>query len=448
MTKYLSAKMLFLGLLLCVSVSCKKDELINAETPAEVVTPAEPAAPTPAPTVPTSPSSDVPANATIYELGTGSGNLTIDGSTLKITNSALIKVKSGSYKTITIKNITGSAAKPVFIKNNGQVSVTGSMAIDNVTYLTVSGDFTSGITYGFKFENISFRAVTVNGKMNYLTLKAMSFTKVGDYVIAGERSNGNDLNYSGSADTRTEGFKVLNCLFDNAGAISFGGNLNKDTGEDNGLFKDVEIANNIFQNTSAGTLCSFTNVQDYNIHHNVVNNVNSSNNDHNGIFFMQGNGKFHDNKLTNYQGNSIRMWLYSRGSTPATNEIYNNVCYNTRKYGAFELQAFDRNMYPGKTTYANAKVYNNTAGKMNTSRDWEGQLLDLYNTGGSLEYYNNLGFDLYSTKSVGNMINNMSDTKISKDSNNKYVPSQQDAVMDLTNFVSKITGVGESGLTF
>ena len=272
----------------------------------------------------------------------------------------------------------------------------------------------------------------------------MSFKNVNDYCISGQGSNGSDLAYQGTAATRTENFKILYCLFDNAGIIQFGGNLNKDQNMDTGLFKNVEIANNTFQNNpGVGTVCAFSNAQDYNIHHNVVNNINQDNNNHNGVFAMQGNGIFHDNKLTNYQGNAIRMWLYSRGSTPATNEIYNNICYNTRKYSAFELQAFDRNIYPGKTMYANAKVYNNTVGQMNTSKDWEGQLLDLYNTGGSLEYYNNLGFNLYSDKTISNMINNMSDTKIVKESSNKYVSTQSDAVNDLTSFTSKFTGIGE-----
>jgi len=402
-------------------------------------------APTPTPIE--SGSTGVPADATVIELGTGSGDLIIDGKTLKVANNAFIKIHDGTYSSITIQNILASPLKPTYIKNNnGQVRITGVLQTDNISNVIIAGDNVNGLAYGFSFENISFRAIKLNGLMTGVTIKSMSFKNVADYVIAGEKSNGNDFAYKGTSETRTEGFKVLNCLFENAGNISFGGNLNKDTGEDSGLFKDVEIAYNIFKNSpTVGSLASFTNVQDYNIHNNVVDNVNSNNNNHNGLFFMQGNGKFHDNKLTNYQGNSIRMWLYSRGSTPVTNEIYNNICYNTRKYGAFELQAFDRNMYPGKSTYANAKVYNNTAGKMNTSNDFEGQILDLYNTGGSLEYYNNLGFDLNSKKSVGNMINNMSDTKISTQTNNVYKPAQTDAVKDLITFVSKVTGTGAAG---
>src|SRR5690606_36314856 len=126
--------------------------------------------------------------------------------------------------------------------------------------------------------------------------------------------------------------------------------------------------------------------------------------------------------------NMIRAWVYSRGNTPSTVEMYNNIAYNTRKYGAFDLQGFDRYIVPGKSTFVNAKVYNNTVGKMNTSRDWEGVILDLLNYGGTLEYYNNLGFDLNHSKTIGDMINNYSDVKIIKNSNYKYFSSSSEAV--------------------
>src|SRR5699024_603657 len=117
--------------------------------------------------------------------------------------------------------------------------------------------------------------------------------------------------------------------------------------------------------------------------------------------------------------------------------------YNTRKYGAFEIQGFDRYQVSGKTTFVNAKVYNNTIGKMNTSRDWEGGILDLYNYGGTLEYYNNLGFELHQSKTITNMINNMSDTKINE-SNNKYFGSASEAVSNTSDFRSKHSGIGSN----
>lgn len=427
------------GLFLIAFVSCKKGTIVADPISPAIETPITP----PPPQVPPV---DVPSNAVVLELGTGDGNnLTIDGISLKILGNTVIKIKGGRYKSIVIKNITALVAKPVYIKNDGLVVISEVMQTENITNVVIAGDNVPNLKYGFKFENITYRAITLSGKINGVTLKSMSFINVANYTIAGEWNNGGGLTYDGTEGTRNERFKILNCLFENAGTIQFGGNLNKDKGEDTGLFKDVEIAYNVFQNSAGvGAVCSFTNVQDYDIHHNSVNNVNQTNDQHNGVFFMQGNGKFHDNKLTNYQGNSIRMWLYSRGNTPVTNEIYNNICYNTRKYSGFELQGFQRNFYAGKSTFANAKVYNNTVGSMNSSKDWEGQLLDLYGIGGTLEYYNNLGFNLNSVNSstITNMLNSNGATVVLKDVNNKYFSNQADAVND--GFVSKFAGIGAS----
>jgi hypothetical protein len=385
----------------------------------------------------------IPADAQLVDAGTGSGSLIIDGKSLNLTGNVLIKIRDGSYKVIILKNLTADSGKRIFVKSAGVVRVAEVMSTENLNNVTVSGENLPGEKYGFKFENIAYRAIIMNGKLSGVTLKNISFKNVSNYVIAGERSNGRDLAYKGTMETRTENFKILNCLFDNVGTIAFGGSFNKEISEDSGFFKNVEIAYNIFKNSDAGNLCSFTNVQNYDIHNNVVTDVNPKNNNHNGVFFMEGNGKFHHNRLTNYQGNAIRMWLYSRGTVPQTIEIYNNVCYNTRKYGAFELQAFERNLQVGKTTYANARIFNNTVGRMNTSRDWEGQVLDLYKTGGTLEYYNNLGFDLVSTTTQTlNMINNMSGKAPLVDSRNKYYRTAEEAVNNLQDLKSKVPGVG------
>jgi len=287
-----------------------------------------------------------------------------------------------------------------------------------------------------------YRAFRFDFSLNNLTIKGFTFINCDDYVIS---SNNSKVQYNGSDATLNKGLKIINSVFDNSGTINLGNSIDVNTGEDAGIFKDVEISGNTFKNSSPGSAVSMSNVWNYDIFNNIVDNFNTINNLHNGIFLMQGNGKFHDNKLTNYQGNSIRMWLYSRGSTPYTNEIYNNICYNTRKYGAFELQQFARNIWNGKTTFANAKVYNNTGGQLNTAKDWEGQILDLYELSGTVEYYNNLGFDLKTVqyqKNVTNMINNMSGTKIIKESNNNYFPTWDKAVKDLNTLESKIPNVG------
>ncbi|WP_231490805.1 hypothetical protein [Pedobacter sp. Leaf170] len=435
MKKFKKMQILFALVFLVFATACKKNGLVTepvAETP---IIP-----PTVAPT-PTTPVSVTPS----YQVGTGSGDLTIDGKTLDLSTIKLIKIKGGNYLSVNIQNINGTASQPIYIVNDGQVTITNGLITNNITNVSLVGDYNESPKYGIAFKNNPFRAIKMYGKMSGVTLQSLRFTNIGDYCIAGESDNGRSLAYNGTSSTRTENFKILNCIFENTGSIVFGGSLNG-AGEDTGFFKDVEIAYNTFKNSpDIGSAINFSNVQDYNVHHNIVDNVNTSNNNHNGIFYMQGNGKFHDNKLTNYQGNAIRMWVYSRGSTPATVEIYNNICYNTRKYGAFEIQEFSRQIVSGKTTYVNAKVYNNTVGKMNTNRDWQGQILDLYNYGGTLEFYSNIGFDLVNDNGpITRMINNMSDVKIVKEENNKYSANYSGVITDLVNFNTLFAGLGAS----
>ena len=82
---------------------------------------------------------------------------------------------------------------------------------------------------------------------------------------------------------------------------------------------------------------------------------------------------------------------------------------------------------------------------MNTSRDWQGQVLDLYNISGALEYYNNLGFELYSSESnkpITDMINNMSSTRITRNTDNLYDTILYAAITNAISVLSRHSGVG------
>src|SRR5690606_26113422 len=146
--------------------------------------------------------------------------------------------------------------------NEGLVTIREAMNTENISNVTIAGDNAAGIVYGFKFSNISYRAIVLSGRINGVTLKSMSFSNVKDYCITGADNNGKNLHYDGSANTRNERFKILNCEFDQAGTLFFGGGLSSSS--DAGLFKDVEIAYNVFRNTEWGSVCSFENVQDFN----------------------------------------------------------------------------------------------------------------------------------------------------------------------------------------
>lgn len=390
-------------------------------TPPVVVPPIVTPPTTPTLPIPTLPSGNyvevVPVNGKALDLTSYSGKN--------------IKIKKGNYSNIYISG-----------NNLNNLVVDGSESTCSGCKIELTGKGNNISLFNLTIQNNSYRPIVFSFGLNNLMLNGIKLLNCGDYAVFASNSG---VTYTGNETNLNSGLKIINCTFDNVGQINLGdyqGGLDGNN-KDLALFKNIEIAYSTFKNSSPGYFVNAPNAWNYSIHHNTVDNVNASNNNHNGIFFMQGNGDFFNNKLTNYQGNALRSWVYSRGNTPSTNKIYNNICYTTRKYSGFEIQQFSRNLVNGKTTFVNADVYNNTVGKMNTSKDWEGVILDLYSMGGILNYYNNLGFELYKSNggSIGNMINNMSGVRITE-SNNKYFANQSDAVENLTNFKSKINGIG------
>lgn len=367
-------------------------------------------------------------------VGSGSGGLLIDGSLIINPNSLPILVTEGWYSGIELLNFYAPVESPVTIKNEGTVTITGAMTVSNVENIIFSGRNTSGVQYGWQFT-YTFRPLLLSGGIENATFEGMSFANT-DYPIF---STLNNTLHDGTKATRTTGLKIKHSSFVNTPQIEFGGDFY--TGTDRGFMKDLEVAYNTF--SGGFNALNAGNVDGYQIHHNVVNNNNVGNDNHNGVFKMGGAGDFYSNKLTNYQGNSIRAWAFSRVGGKLDINIYDNICYNTRKYGAFELQGFGDKIVPDVTVMTNCKVYNNTVGTMNTSKDWEGVIVDIYSWLGTIEINKNLGFDLYKTTGAvndNNMMNAMGSSYTQ--SGNRYFPLASDAVVDLVEFKSKITGVG------
>ena len=402
--------------------ACKKGLDVPEVTP-EVTTPVDTAkAVTPAPTTPVTTGRIVP-------LGTGSGDLMIDGNTLGVKCNDVIKVHSGTYSSITIKNI--NIGCNVTVQNDGLVQITGNndhMFLSNVSNLTISGNGTSGISRGFvSRDNPQHRSIIITGAAHDLTIQGFSFKNIGDYVIYFNNSQGI---YNGSVGSYSDNIKLLNNDCDNTGVfLQMEGSISD--GVIKGLVKHLEIAYLTFKNSNSGHAVQVENADDYNIHHNTITDVNSTNNAHNGIFTMMGSGSFHHNLITNHQGNAIRAWARSFGTTPKDILIYNNTVVNSRKYSGFEVQSFSYYMIAGKTTFANAKVYNNICGDLNLSKDWVGVVVDIYSLmGGKCEVYNNKGFNFPSQSNTSNIVNVQADIKPVLTNNTYYASASAAGVPD------------------
>lgn len=385
----------------------------------------------------TSPTPDTPATeaSIVYgrtvDLGTGSGVLNISGKTLALKCNDLLKIKSGTYTGINITDILSADGCPITIKNDGLVEVVGDfnqMTLKNISNVIISGDGTSTIAKGFVFRDNKYRAIQMEGTINKLTIQNMSFKNVADYVISFQSK----ILYTGAASSYSKGLKFLNISCNNTGQFlnTYGLISN---GIISGLIRDIEIAYLDFRNSAnVGSVVLMGLAEDYNFHNNRIDNVNTTNNNHNGIFSVSGNGSFHDNYISNHQGNAIRAWGASVGTTPKNILIYNNIVVNSRKYSGFEVQGFDAFISAGKSTYTNAIVFNNTCGNLNTSNDWQGNVVDVYSLkGGKCDVYNNLAFNLPAGSTIAGQ---ESDLAPNVHNNLYYTTSSNAGIVDQKEF--------------
>ena len=257
-------------------------------------------------------------------LGSGTGgSLTIDGATKDYSCQTILKIKGGTYSRINIRNLKGEAGCPITITNAGRVELIGSenqIRLGNLDHVVLTGDGSDDQQKGFVFAN-NRRAIEVDGVLNNFTLQYFSFRNVSDKVITYQYQGISD----GSEDSYSKNLTFSHIDCENCGQF-LSGSGNVDNGVITGLVKNLEISNLSFKNAPhTGTIVWMGNVEDYNIHHNTIENVGTSVAGHNGIFLLMGNGSFYNNKITNHHGNAIRAHGYTVGQTPGEILIYNNI---------------------------------------------------------------------------------------------------------------------------
>lgn len=356
-------------------------------------------------------------NSPLISIGKGSGALILKNYTGKN-----FKIEPGTYTYVQLENITNCK-----ISGFNKVKIVGG----NVTMNKINGLTLSGIS----INDAKYRAFIINNQANDLILKDIELNNINDVCMVfniNNKYNGTPASYSNNIQLVNIKANNVSTFFSAKGGISNEGFT--------GLIKNFKMTGCTITNSPNLANALYLNcAEDYEISNNIINNVNSTNGNHNGIFHMLGTGKIFNNTCTNHQGNLVRAWLFNITKT-STVEIYNNKVYNSTRYGAFELQVPIWIKQLSTFKPANAKIYNNTVGKLNTGlpKYFEGRLLDLYMTYGSVEIYNNLSFNLYDNI----LINNMSTTTISRNSGNVYKANASEAVSDLISFKSLIPGVG------
>lgn len=385
---------------------------------------------------------DIDPQGEFIIVGKGSGSLIIDGSGGNYSCNTTIKIKGGSYSSIAIRNLSGDKGCPFTIVNEGSVELSGNgrtMSLEDLSHVQILGNSDPSIKHGFIFRNMTSEAIRLNGAINDFTLSNARFDGVNAYGVIRYKPT---LVYNGSNDSFIKNLHFLNLTSESSGTlIRF--EASEGNGSISGLIRGIEIAGVHYRNSpNVGSVIVLEKAEDVNIHDNTVENVNSSNSNHNGVFYIQGNGRFYNNMVRHHQGNAIRAWIFSIGNTPKDMLIYNNIVFDSREYSAFELQAFARDIVSGTSTFANAKVFNNTCGDLRPKGGvFPAQIVDLYGLrGGDCEIFNNVGFAFYRVgqNNTNHFWNELGDTSPSKHSNNLYYDSYQEAgIIDDREFLLK-----------
>lgn len=332
-----------------------------------------------------------------YNVGSGSGNLTIDNSGSTYIDNSLILIAPGTYGTITIRNF--NPATLITIKNGttGQV-VTTNMNYSNYSNLLVSGNGSSD-AYGFYIANNPSRPTTISGYNRNSTIQYANYFNIGDYPIY--CSNGGVTWDNTDATVFNINCRFLHNKFDTCpGVIQLGGNCTLSAVTD--LSRGTEFGYNTWVNCDAGDLVFGGATDQYLIHDNDCSNINLTNNNDNGLFHIIGNGNFYRNYVHGHQGHAIRIWSLSFGATPRTCLVYDNIVIGSRKYSAFEWQStVGANIVAApNTTYCNIRLNNNTAGDLNLEHhtEFDACLIENYGmpAGSTQEVYNNLLYNTFS----------------------------------------------------
>lgn len=315
----------------------------------------------------------------------------------------------------------------------------------------------------FNWKKHSYRPISIGDLvMKGVSIHHCVFRNVANSVISNDiRDFGQD--FDGTEATAFLDWKVENCVFENTSSIfNLGSGFNYDTYKLVNVFKGLKFRYNTISGGSGNIVnqlfgedieIAFNKVDNYNLDWDRANK-NAPNGPHNRIFGFTGSGDIHDNIVKNHQGNAFVISPATIFGELKASKVYNNTVFNSWKYSALELQTYPEHwnfiQSLKGTAYAKffsagaVKVYNNTVGRLNTSKDWEGQIIDLYNINASLEMYNNLGFELNRVQgAITDMINyNGNSSPDVKPVNNKYFPTAAQAVEDTTNFKSKFQGIG------
>ncbi|SMC54396.1 hypothetical protein [Pedobacter nyackensis] len=338
----------------------------------------------------------------VINVGGSGGTLSITTTDLGLLPGDTVVIAGGDYHNIGITDILITDGEdPVTVITDGLVRLVDEshFSFRNLRNVVIDGSRVPGIKHALLVDGNNYRGIYYDN-INYVTFKGIETRNIYDYAWSAEQLD--ELVYNGTEDSYLKGCRFINCKSDNSSAFLSSGGLNiNEEPKLRGLIVDFQFIGWEIVNSSSGSSFYISACQDVLFKDCTFNHINCLNNNHNGVIIANGHADINNCRLTNFQGNLIRMWPFSiadghLGSGPRTCKFYGNQIFTSRKYGAFEGQSFQYFMESGFTTYCNIDIFNNTCGNMNQNNPtvYTGTLYDNYGLwGGTARLFNNILID-------------------------------------------------------
>lgn len=339
---------------------------------------------------------NVNATHTVWIGSTGGGAIVVDNlmSTYGVASGDTIRIKTGVYTYLSFSN-TNVTSPYLYI-----------LASDSGVTFTVCCGGESDITAcnglwieGIKWLRGAFRGLNVHNACNNIYFKRDSMRAITDYGFFFD-----GLTYNGTTATMNVGIKFDHCDFDSMinGHLIISNNATQYF-----TIHDITADSTI---ASAGpadaihlsTIADSVDIHDIRFTHTIM--IDSS---HNGVLYVQGNGRIYNIYSADREGDLCRCYAYYDKRLNVTGVVDTLFCYNWRDVGSRKYATIEWQHLPGDTsTNIKAAVLwcaNFTSGNLRTkgytpftnAEGGGGSVVDVYTTYNNAVFINLLGYRLY-----------------------------------------------------
>lgn len=373
----------------------------------------------------------VESEGRIFSVGTGSGNLTIDGSDntkpwYPLQAGDTFEIQGGTYGTITTVNLSSQSV----VKNKDNQTVTASFFYINSPQTDVrykfdgNGSVDKGLVLIMESQDTMHIDRAGIGGLEDIHITGIKYS-----ILNTTPDGGIFLRHSQNATTPyNNGLGVVslrnvtieNIEFDLTAKSSFSpwylmsfnrGDLSASV--DNNFIDGLTI-----RNVRASGQCYCANVVEVKNCQNVLiddfyfdslNNDWTDNPPHARIILIQGHGIIQNCYMRDGMGNVGVIWGYNRLANNSPSIIRNCISYNSFRYSTAEIQGFSNLIVSGVSKAPHYKMMGLTADTLDTGNYFSGCAGDIYPLqGGTFEAINSVSINGHSNSSgQNNPFNNM-----------------------------------------